>query len=145
MEHHFVGGYGHNIVAIPEQENLNATIAVVVVAGRALILVGRYLIWHAWDKGEKKYVKIEEAEEIEMTDEEVAAIKARQPQPQALPQPSIALATPSNSKVKVGEDGRMQIYSQTPKRTPDLLEKFEEAAENLVDNAEDEKGRGRDR
>ena len=84
MADQFIGGYGHNVDA----QNFDATMAVVVVAGRALFLVGRYLMWHTWDNGREKYVKTEGVDAMEVSDEEIAAIQARQPQPQSLPQSS---------------------------------------------------------
>lgn len=75
-------------------------------------------------------MKDENAEEIEMSEEELAALKARQPQPPPQQQPSTtAMATPSNSKVKVGENGELKIYSSSPQVTPDLRERFENAAD----------------
>ena len=128
MADQFIGGYGHN----EDAQNYNASMAVVVVAGRSLFLVGRYLVWHAWDKGKEEYVKIEGVDAMEMSDEEIAAIKARQPQPQSLPQPSMAtVATPNNNKIKVPADGEMQIYSQNPKRAPGLLDKFNNAEDEM--------------
>ena len=37
------------------------------------------------------------------------------------------VSTPTNSKVKMSTEGEMKIYSESPKVTPDLMDKFDKA------------------
>ena len=98
MAEQFVGGYQHNV----ETRNMTATVTAVVVAGRALLLIGRYLVWHVWDKGNGDYVKIDGMDEIEMSEEQIAALQAQQPQPlkqpPSLPPWTIATTVPSHER-----------------------------------------------
>ena len=55
----FVGGFDHNV----GQQNMTATVAAAVVAGRALFPIGRFLVWHMWDKAKGIWYKVDGMEQ----------------------------------------------------------------------------------
>ena len=102
----FVGGYQHNV----DQENMTAIVTAAIVAGRALFPIGRYLVWHMWDKAKGIWSKVDDMDQIEITEEMATALRQQQQQ-------TTTAATPSNSKVKMNSEGEMNIYSESPKIT----------------------------
>ena len=112
---------------------MTAIVTAAIVAGRALFPIGRFLVRHMWDKAKGICSKVDDMEQIEISEEMAIALQAQQLQQQ--PQ-TTTVATPSNSKVKVNAEGELKIYSDSSKVTPDLLENFDKASGDTNDATE---------
>lgn len=125
MTDQFVGDYQHTV----DEQNTTAMVAVAIVAGRALVLVGGRLVWHIWDKARGIGPKVDDMADVELTEEMVTDLQQQQQQQQQ----TTITTTPPNNTLKVDANGELRIYSNSPKLTPDFLPKFE-ASNDYNDN-----------